>query len=75
MDTAQLLFNTIRALAMHHRFLHDHFDLVLTTTPGNRPDIITARVPVPLHLPGRQHGSSGGGLWNEPGRDGTGRWP
>ena len=30
--------------------LHNHFDLVLTAALRDRPDIITARVPMPLHL-------------------------
>ncbi len=38
-------------------FLHDHLDLVLTAALGDRHDIVTARVPVPLHLPDRRHGT------------------
>jgi amino acid transporter len=43
---------------LRYTFLHDHFDLVLTAALRNRPDIVTARVPVPLHLPDRQHDTS-----------------
>jgi amino acid transporter len=43
---------------LRYTFLHDHLDLVLTAALRNRPDIVTARVPVPLHLPGRQHDAS-----------------
>lgn len=43
---------------LRYRFLHDHLDLVLTAELRSRPDIVTARVPVLLHLPDRQHGAS-----------------
>ena len=36
---------------LRYRFLHDHFDLVLSRALRDRTDIITARVPMPLHLP------------------------
>jgi hypothetical protein len=53
---------------LRYRFLHDHLDLVLTATLRSRPDIATARVPVLLHLPDRQHGASTQGSSHEPGR-------
>ncbi|MDR0342961.1 MAG: hypothetical protein LBI49_07520, partial [Nocardiopsaceae bacterium] len=40
---------------LRYTFLHDHLDLVLTTALHRRPEIVTARVPVPLHLPDRRH--------------------
>jgi hypothetical protein len=43
---------------LRYAFLHDHYDLVPTTALRSRPDIVTARVPVPLHLPDRRHGTS-----------------
>jgi hypothetical protein len=43
---------------LRYRFLHDHLDLMLAAAPRSRPDIVTARVPVLLHLPDRQHGAS-----------------
>ena len=35
---------------LRYRGLHNHFDLVLTAALRDRPDIIAARVPMPLHL-------------------------
>jgi amino acid transporter len=35
---------------VRYRPLHNHFDLVLTAALRDRPDIITARVEMPLHL-------------------------
>ena len=43
---------------LRYTFLHDHLDLVLTAALRSRPDIVSARVPVPLHLPGRGHDTS-----------------
>lgn len=43
---------------LRYTFLHDHLDLVLTAALRNRPNIVTVRVPVPLHLPDRRHGTS-----------------
>ena len=45
---------------LRYRFLHDHLDLVLTAALRSRPDIVTARVPVSLHLPHGRHGAGGG---------------
>jgi amino acid transporter len=33
-----------------YRYLHNHLDVVLTAALRERPDIITARVPMPLHV-------------------------
>lgn len=41
-----------------YRLLQNHYDLVLTTALRNRPDIVTARVPMPLHLADGHHGTS-----------------
>jgi hypothetical protein len=38
--------------------LLDHLDLVLTAALRSRPDIVTARVSVPLDVPDRRHGTS-----------------
>ena len=43
---------------LRYRFLHDYADRALIAALRSRPDIVTARVPVPLHLPGRQHDTS-----------------
>jgi hypothetical protein len=48
---------------LRYRALHNHFDLVLTAALRDRPDIITARVPMPLHLddgPPGAHGQAAG---------------
>ncbi|HEX4656677.1 MAG TPA: APC family permease [Streptosporangiaceae bacterium] len=48
---------------LRYRALHNHFDLVLTAALRDRPDIITARVPMPLHLddgPPEAHGQAAG---------------
>jgi amino acid transporter len=44
---------------LRYRFLHDHLDLILSAALRNRPDIVTARVPVPLHLPDHGHDTNG----------------
>ena len=36
---------------LRYRFLHNHYDLVLTAALRNRPGVVTARVPMRLHLP------------------------
>ena len=41
-----------------YRLLQNHYDLVLTTALRNRPNIVTARVPMPLHLADGHHGTS-----------------
>ncbi len=41
-----------------YRLLQNHYDLVLTTALRNRPDIVTARVPMALHLADGQHSTS-----------------
>jgi hypothetical protein len=33
-----------------YRFLHNQFDLVLSSALHSRPDVITARAQMPLHL-------------------------
>jgi hypothetical protein len=38
--------------------LLDHFDLVFTAALRSRPDVVTARVPVPVYVPDRGHGTS-----------------
>ena len=43
---------------LRYRFLHDHLGLMLAAALRSRPGIVTARVPVLLHLPDRQHGAS-----------------
>jgi hypothetical protein len=43
---------------LRYRFLHDHLDLMLAAALHSRPGIVTARAPVLLHLPDRQHGAS-----------------
>jgi amino acid transporter len=43
---------------LRYTFLHDHLDLVLAAALRHRPEIITVRVPYPLHLPDRRHGAS-----------------
>jgi amino acid transporter len=35
---------------LRYRLLHNHLDLVLTAALRHRPDVVTARVPFPLHL-------------------------
>jgi amino acid transporter len=42
---------------LRYTFLHNHLDLVLTAALRHRPEIVTARVPVPVHLPDRRHGA------------------
>ena len=42
---------------LRYTFLHNHLDLVLTAALHRRPDIVTARVPVPVQLPDRRHGA------------------
>ncbi len=42
---------------LRYRPLHNHFDLVLTAALRNRPDILTARVEMTLHLPDRKRGA------------------
>lgn len=41
------------------RLLQNHYDLVLATALRKRPDVVSARVPMPLHLAGGQHAASG----------------
>jgi amino acid transporter len=43
---------------LRYRFLHNHFDLVLSRALRDRSDIITARVPMPLHVPPRRGGEA-----------------
>ncbi len=43
---------------LRYRFLHDHLDLMLAAALRSRADIVTARVPVLLHLPDHRHGAS-----------------
>ncbi len=43
---------------LRYRFLHNHFDLVLSRALRDRSDIITARVPMPLHVPARRGGDA-----------------
>jgi amino acid transporter len=42
---------------VRYRPLHNHFDLVLTAALRDRPDIITARVEMPLHLSAGMRGA------------------
>lgn len=35
---------------LRYRSLHNHLDVVLTSALRSRPDVVTARVPMPLHL-------------------------
>jgi amino acid transporter len=42
---------------VRYRPLHNHFDIVLTAALRNRPDIITARVEMPLHLSAGMRGT------------------
>ncbi|MGH3190326.1 MAG: hypothetical protein ACRDPY_20755 [Streptosporangiaceae bacterium] len=42
---------------LRYRPLHNHFDLVLTAALRNRPDILTARVEMTLHVPRRSRGT------------------
>jgi amino acid transporter len=37
---------------LRDQFLHNHFDLVLTNALRTRPDVVSARVSMPLHLAG-----------------------
>ena len=46
---------------LRYRFLHNHFDVVLSRALRDRSDIITARVPMPLHVPARRGGDAGNG--------------
>lgn len=47
---------------LRYRLLHNHLDLVLTAALRHRPDVVTARVPLPLHLPpGRRDTSHAAG--------------
>ena len=43
---------------LRYRFLHNHFDVVLSRALRDRSDIITARVPMPLHVPARRGGDA-----------------
>jgi hypothetical protein len=36
---------------LRDQFLHNHFDLVLTNALRTRPDVVCARISMPLHLP------------------------
>jgi len=42
---------------LRYRPLHNHFDLVLGAALRDRPDILTARVEMPLHIPRRSRGT------------------
>ena len=42
---------------LRYRPLHNHFDLVLTAALRSRPDVLTARVEMPLEVPVRRHGT------------------
>jgi hypothetical protein len=44
---------------LRDQFLHNHLDLVLTNALRTRPDVITARVPMPLHLADGDHPGTG----------------
>jgi hypothetical protein len=46
---------------LRYRFLHNHFDVVLSRALRDRSDSITARVPMPLHVPARRGGDAGNG--------------
>jgi amino acid transporter len=35
---------------LRYQFLYNHYDLVLTEALRDRPDVVTARVPMPLHV-------------------------
>ncbi|HEX7268331.1 MAG TPA: hypothetical protein VF256_13000, partial [Streptosporangiaceae bacterium] len=35
---------------LRYEFLHNHFDLVLTAALRARPDVVSARIPIPLHV-------------------------
>ncbi|MGN6176517.1 MAG: APC family permease [Streptosporangiaceae bacterium] len=35
---------------LRYQFLHNHFDLVLTAALRARPDVVSARIPIPLHM-------------------------
>lgn len=48
-----------RLLQNHYDLVLDHYDLVLATALRKRPDVVSARVPMPLHLAGGQHAASG----------------
>jgi amino acid transporter len=39
---------------VRYRILHNHFDIVLSAALRSRPDIVTARVEMPLRLPARK---------------------
>lgn len=43
---------------LRYRLLHHHIDLVLTVALRHRPDVVTARVPLPLHLARDRRGTS-----------------
>lgn len=43
---------------LRYRLLHNHLDLVLTAALRHRPDVVTARAPLPLHLARDQRGTS-----------------
>ena len=44
---------------LRDQFLHNHFDLVLTNALRTRPDVVSARISMPLHLAGRDHPGTG----------------
>lgn len=46
-----------RTHRLRYTFLHNHLDLVLTAALRRRPEIVTARVPVPVRLPDRRRGA------------------
>jgi len=35
---------------LRYQFLHNHLDLVLSAALSGRPDVVCARVPVPIHV-------------------------
>jgi hypothetical protein len=35
---------------LRYEFLHNHFDLVLTAALRARPHVVSARIPIPLHV-------------------------
>ncbi len=44
---------------LRDQFLHNHFDLVLTNALRTRPDVVSARISMPLHLAGGDHPGTG----------------
>jgi hypothetical protein len=46
-----VLIPVVLPLRLRYRFLHNHLEIALTAALQTRPDVIVARVPMPLRIP------------------------